>query len=86
MSLSRLLYIAHLLVILSFLLHVCPVSRTADHVTRDAVSSVAGEFYCQHDTWTLSCPGPEAGCHRIAAIVMGGARVGGRGLMEGARI
>lgn len=53
MSLSRLLYIANLLVILSFLLHLRPVSRTGDHVTRVAVSCVAGQFYYQPDTWTL---------------------------------
>lgn len=58
MSLSCLLYIANLLVILSFLLHLCTVSRTADHVTSDTVSSVAGEFYSPPDTWTLSCPVP----------------------------
>lgn len=76
MSLSRLLYIANLLVILSFFLHLCPVSRTADHVTCDAVGSAAGEFYCLPDTWTLSCPGPDASCHRIAGHMWGGAREG----------
>lgn len=81
MSLSRLLYIANLLVILSFLLHLRPVSRTGDHVTRVAVSCVAGQFYYQPDTWTRPCPGPDAGCsQRIAGGVWEseGGRVGGR--------